>query len=142
MYSSDVFDLFAVAFICVIIDKVADIIESCVRALVSKYWYKQARPQTRIEVADIVTEIMREDNSKSSLLFDPDFACLVRIRVRSFEPAYGNKTPGCTCRIKKVNGEVKHIDDQYAFSPEPVFDFHQSLFTFHQRQHLLRIEGP
>ena len=97
--------------------------ESCARALFSKLWYKQVRPERRLEVADIVQEILRDENVWSSLLYDPDFARLVRIRVRAYEPAYGNKTPACTCRIKKVNGEVKHIDDQYAFSPEPVFIF-------------------
>ena len=85
-------------------------------ALFSKLWYKLARSQTRLEVVDIVKEIMREENAWSSLLFDPDFARLVRIRVCSFEPACGNKTPTCTCHIKKVNGEVKHIEDQYEFS--------------------------
>ena len=76
----------------------------CVGALFSKLCFKQARPQTRLEVADIVHEIKREETVWSSLINDPDFLHLVRILVRSFDTVYWNKTPHCTCHIKKLNG--------------------------------------
>ena len=71
--------------------------EACVRTLFKQKWSKHAGAQTKMEVGDVIKEINDEEYVWASLMYDTDFARVVRTRVRSYEPTYGTKIPACTC---------------------------------------------
>ena len=74
--------------------------ELCMRKLFAEKWHRFSIPDTRAEVTDIIENIMEEDCVWSSLLYDTDFAHIVRIRVMSYEPTQMTKLAPCTSRLK------------------------------------------
>ena len=78
------------------------ICETCVRSLFRQLWYKRVKQEIRLEVSDVINEISGEEYIWSSLLYDPDFALIVRTRVKAYEPSYGTKQPACMCHPKYV----------------------------------------
>ena len=96
---------------------VDSICESCLRRLFNELWTKTAKPQTRREVADITSEISGEEYTWGSLLFDPEFAQVIRTRVKSYEPFYATKQPACICRIYPTSIRKPHA---YRYASEPV----------------------
>ena len=96
--------------------------ESCLRAVLERLLVKEARStQRRLEIAGIVSEIIPEVNVYSSRLFDAHFLGLCPFAC-DMSKRDVNKTPACTCSMKNFNGEVKYIDEKYAFSQEPALD--------------------
>ena len=54
------------------------------------------------EVADIIHNIFDDSSIWSELLFDPDFASMLKARVRSVEPTLDMRLAPCTCYADKT----------------------------------------
>ena len=106
---------------------VEKICETCLRSLFRNRWERFAKEHSRREVNDIVMAILPEDDYIwSSLLYDAEFAQIIRSRVKSFEPSYATTNPPCTCRAFPHN-----------FGYYSCLQFHQSQISFPQSYHLI-----
>ena len=79
---------------------VRDICEACIRKIFMHKWRKYFNWALRDQIRDVVDNIMLEDQLWSRLLFDPDFARIVRTRIMSYEPTLTTKEPYCTCSMR------------------------------------------
>ena len=54
------------------------------------------------EVRDIIHNILDDSSVRSELLFDPDFAAMLKGRVRSWDPTLEMRLAPCTCYADKT----------------------------------------
>ena len=54
------------------------------------------------EVNDIICNILHDSSMWSELLFDPDYAAMLKARVRSVEPSMDMRLAPCTCYADKT----------------------------------------
>ena len=54
------------------------------------------------EVSDIIRNILDDYSVWSELLFDPDYAAMLKARVRSVEPSMDMRLAPCTCYADKT----------------------------------------
>ena len=85
---------------------VGRICEKCLRELFRKLWYKRVKAELRLEVSDVINEISGDEHIWSSLLYDTDFAQIVRTRMKAYEPSYATKQPACTCPPRYFSAEL------------------------------------
>ena len=55
------------------------------------------------EVNDIIVNILDEDSLWSTLLFDPDFAAMLKARVHGWEPMMDMRHAPCTCNADRTS---------------------------------------
>ena len=76
---------------------IQNICEMCLRKLFNAKWEANSSFTTRSEVSDIFNTIMDEDCIWGTLLYDIDFANIIRTRVKSYTPTAFSKLAACTC---------------------------------------------
>ena len=82
---------------------VENICEGCVRKMFRQKDQRDYVHRALLdEVADIIHNILDDSSIWSELLFDPDFASMLKARVRSVEPSMDMRLAPCTCYADKT----------------------------------------
>ena len=82
---------------------VENICECCVRKMFRQKDQRDYVHRALLdEVQDIIRNILDDSSIWSELLFDPDFASMLKARVRSVEPTLDMRLAPCTCYADKT----------------------------------------